>query len=125
MFAATRGRGAAVFALRSDNHSDWSPDKSAAVLRSPESPRTARGGYRGRVRRTGGGFNGQWREARVPQPPTKDLFDDLDLDAIQTIKHPSPMDVEEVEIKDVKYHTSYTWMESAMPTIIVPGEPSK
>lgn len=124
MFAALRGRGSAVSALRGDRNFDWSLEKEEVLSVPVYRPPAVRNGYRGRsrARATGGGFSGDWRAFQVPQPPSKDFLEGLRPDAIQTIKQPLPMDVEEVKIKDVTYHASYTWMDSVIPTIIVPGE---
>ena len=79
---------------------------------------SGRGAGRGRGRGSGG------RGGAAAEYRKRDIMDGLLPDIVQTI--PKPVDIPGelgVEISDVEYVASYTWLDTNKPTIAVPGEP--
>ncbi|KAH9943639.1 hypothetical protein B0H21DRAFT_823623 [Amylocystis lapponica] len=75
-----------------------------------------RGGWRGRGRATS--------HVSIPahSPADKDIKDGLLAVPLETLSIPADTD-NTVEITDLQYLGSYNWIDSAQPTIIVPGSP--
>ncbi|KAH9947480.1 hypothetical protein B0H21DRAFT_789871 [Amylocystis lapponica] len=78
--------------------------------------RPYRGTYRGRG-------TGRAPSSSGLLPADRDLMEGLASTPLQRFSKPSGVSGPNIEIKNLEYVGSYNWVESAQPTIIVPGSP--
>ncbi|KAI0738902.1 hypothetical protein C8Q80DRAFT_1112906 [Daedaleopsis nitida] len=80
--------------------------------------------YRGR----GGGYSSYRPPTHVSLPPDRDLMEGLRPTAVHTLSKPTAgasasAGAAAVKPQNVEYIGSYSWVDEAQPTIIVPGSP--
>ena len=124
MFAATCGRGGSDQGppsiqshSRADEESNWQQPSSAS--------RGAPRGLFANNRRFFGtrdlrGVPRRWSD--VEQPHGRDLLEGLLRHDIETLRPPKPMNIQEVELENVRYLASYSWVDVEKPTVVVSGE---
>ncbi|KAH9947479.1 hypothetical protein B0H21DRAFT_335611 [Amylocystis lapponica] len=56
-------------------------------------------------------------------PSDRDIMDGLSPTPLQPLEKPGEVEGDAIKIKDLTYLGSYNWVDSAQPTIIVPGSP--
>lgn len=64
-------------------------------------------------------------ERKRPDPPSRDLYDGIDKASTEVISKPSldsRASEQDLQPKNLAFLGSYTWIESTVPSIIVPGE---
>ncbi|TFK48819.1 hypothetical protein OE88DRAFT_509577 [Heliocybe sulcata] len=57
-------------------------------------------------------------------PPDREILEGLETQPLKVLRIPAVTGiVHDVQIRDVEYLGSYNWMESGIPTLVVPGSP--